>query len=602
MKKQSFLVGAFLLASGGFLAKIIGAFYKIPLTNILGTTGLGIYYLIFPFYSLMLVLCSSGISTAVTKMVAGEREKRHKLNEITILKMGIVASFILSLVFSILMIFLSRQISTFQGNANAFMGYIAVAPALVCASIIAIIRAYFQGVENMIPTTLSMILEQAIKLIIGLIFSSMFMSYGLQFAVFGAILGVTISELIALLLIIIHFIYYRKFKNLGFLFKKEKRNIFNSKLKIKKKYGLNKFILKKYELPNENCENFNSFNKRKRRLKIRKHIKQHVKKYKIFYQSFYFRKKLSNKEALKQILKYALPTTLCSVIMPLNSFIDSFIIINLLITGGVSTITATSLYGLNNGVVATLIGLPVLVIVAISTAMMPNLSGLIVRGRESEIAVKTTFFIKIAWIISLPMFIMFLILAPEVIKILFGTGLNDRVIDEFQFAYKLLMIASVEIIYYAFLQTFTAILQAINKPIVPFLALFFGMIARIVIIFYIVPINSINIFGVTISNVVFLTIATSICLKYILKKLTLNFSFKNFFIKPTIAAVITAIITYLIKLTLLNISTILCAGIAGMVGLILYLFLIFALKTFNNKELQFFPRINIRKLFKKYKN
>ena len=53
MKKKSFFIGATILAVGGFLAKILGAFYKIPLTHILGANGMGVYYLVFPFYSLV---------------------------------------------------------------------------------------------------------------------------------------------------------------------------------------------------------------------------------------------------------------------------------------------------------------------------------------------------------------------------------------------------------------------------------------------------------------------------------------------------------------------------------------------------------------------
>ena len=47
MKGKSFVLSAIILALGGFFAKAIGAFYKIPLTNILGSSGMGLYYLIF---------------------------------------------------------------------------------------------------------------------------------------------------------------------------------------------------------------------------------------------------------------------------------------------------------------------------------------------------------------------------------------------------------------------------------------------------------------------------------------------------------------------------------------------------------------------------
>ena len=39
MKRQTFLGGAAVIAAGGFVAKLIGALYRIPLTNILGGEG-----------------------------------------------------------------------------------------------------------------------------------------------------------------------------------------------------------------------------------------------------------------------------------------------------------------------------------------------------------------------------------------------------------------------------------------------------------------------------------------------------------------------------------------------------------------------------------
>ena len=45
MKGRSFVLSAIILALGGFFAKAIGALYKIPLTNILGSSGMGLYYL-----------------------------------------------------------------------------------------------------------------------------------------------------------------------------------------------------------------------------------------------------------------------------------------------------------------------------------------------------------------------------------------------------------------------------------------------------------------------------------------------------------------------------------------------------------------------------
>lgn len=209
MKRQSVLIGALLLAAGGLIAKFVGALYKIPLTNILGTNGMGLYYLVFPFYSLLLVLISSGVSLAVSRLVSLERINKNKRNEIIIFKTSLLYIFCLSLIFAFSLVFLSGNLATLQGNVNAKLGYVAIAPSIVFASLIAVIRGYFQGQENMVPTLVNNILEQIVKLVAGLILANLFLKKGIMFAVFGAILGVTISEFFALILIVANYLIYK---------------------------------------------------------------------------------------------------------------------------------------------------------------------------------------------------------------------------------------------------------------------------------------------------------------------------------------------------------------------------------------------------------
>lgn len=58
MKK--FVKGALLLTIGGFICKFIGAFFRIPLANVLGATGMGYYQMVFPIYSFALVFGEVG--------------------------------------------------------------------------------------------------------------------------------------------------------------------------------------------------------------------------------------------------------------------------------------------------------------------------------------------------------------------------------------------------------------------------------------------------------------------------------------------------------------------------------------------------------------
>lgn len=65
--------GAAVLAIGSVVAKMLGALYRVPLTNILGAEGMGMYQLIFPVYALFMVLATAGIPTALSRIVAEKR-------------------------------------------------------------------------------------------------------------------------------------------------------------------------------------------------------------------------------------------------------------------------------------------------------------------------------------------------------------------------------------------------------------------------------------------------------------------------------------------------------------------------------------------------
>ena len=68
--KGEFLKGAAWIAGGGFVAKLIGALYRIPLTNLIGGYGIGLYQLVYPVYCLLLTVSATGIPSSIAKLTA----------------------------------------------------------------------------------------------------------------------------------------------------------------------------------------------------------------------------------------------------------------------------------------------------------------------------------------------------------------------------------------------------------------------------------------------------------------------------------------------------------------------------------------------------
>ena len=207
---RNFLTGAAILAVAGVICRLLGVVIRIPLANIVGNYGIGLYQMVFPLYALLLVVSSAGVPIAISKMVAqtsDEREcRRILLNAIILLGLiGVVVS-------ALFMIF-AYQIAGLQGNRSVGIVYLAIAPSVFLVCIIAAFRGYFQGKQNMIPTATSQIIEQLVKVAAGITMAVLFIRISVVWAVFGAILAVTISEVVALLYLI--FLYIRSLKKQG---------------------------------------------------------------------------------------------------------------------------------------------------------------------------------------------------------------------------------------------------------------------------------------------------------------------------------------------------------------------------------------------------
>src|SRR5574344_1892205 len=71
--KESFLKGALILSMAGIVVKIMVAFFRIPLSNLIGSVGMGYYQVVYPIYTLFLTLAVAGFPTALAKLVSEQR-------------------------------------------------------------------------------------------------------------------------------------------------------------------------------------------------------------------------------------------------------------------------------------------------------------------------------------------------------------------------------------------------------------------------------------------------------------------------------------------------------------------------------------------------
>lgn len=207
-KSGGFLSGFFILAFGGALSKIIGAAYRIPLMAVLGAEGMGVYQLIFPLYLLLLTVSSSALPIVVSRLVARSIELEGGVPKGFLKRIMLTYGGIGGLL-SVVLAALSGVISGVQGNALASYGYVAIAPSVVCVAMISVLRGYFQGRQNMMPTGISQIIEQVVKVPLGLYLAYLFMP-NIKIAVMGAAAAASLGEIAALLFLTLRFVFGRK--------------------------------------------------------------------------------------------------------------------------------------------------------------------------------------------------------------------------------------------------------------------------------------------------------------------------------------------------------------------------------------------------------
>ncbi len=227
MKEKCIILrGATYLGVATFISKLLGAVYRVPLTVLLGSSGLGLYQMVFPVYATLLDFSGAGVPSALSKLISSSEKDKEK-QAYYYLRTSLIIFFFLGLVISLFTALLSGEIATLQGDARAQKAYLFLSPAIFLVSLLSCFRGYFQGLMNMKPTAISQIIEQVVKLSFGLLFAYL-LRRNLSLSVAGATLAISFSELVALIVIFLNYLKFKRKNKLYFAFDK---SFFNQRVK-----------------------------------------------------------------------------------------------------------------------------------------------------------------------------------------------------------------------------------------------------------------------------------------------------------------------------------------------------------------------------------
>ncbi|MBQ7045602.1 MAG: polysaccharide biosynthesis protein [Clostridia bacterium] len=192
---QSFLQGSFILVLATALVKVIGAIYKIPLTKLLGSVGMGYYSVAYDLYLPIYSLAMAGLPIAISKIVAENVAKCRYKDVATTFKVAKRMFLVTGLTGFIIMCALSYPFAKSTDSLGAIASIICITPSLLFCCVMSAYRGYYEGMRNMTPTAVSSVIEALGKLLLGYSMALIVMKTtgSLVYASAAALLGITIG-------------------------------------------------------------------------------------------------------------------------------------------------------------------------------------------------------------------------------------------------------------------------------------------------------------------------------------------------------------------------------------------------------------------------
>ncbi len=236
MKNKTFAKNTAVLFISMLISKIVGAMFKIPLTNIIGGTGMGYYSTAYSIYTPVFALTAAGIPTVIIRQIAENLANGRYKNGEKILKVAFVLFGAIGLAGTFFIILTSGLFADYVANSHeGVYAIIAISPSILLCCLSSVLKGYYEGYNNMIPSAISQILESVARAVVGLSCATMVTEWGkedflqngsvfgiacdtfdkavevvLPFSAASAVAAVTVSEFICLACMIIRRKFFKR--------------------------------------------------------------------------------------------------------------------------------------------------------------------------------------------------------------------------------------------------------------------------------------------------------------------------------------------------------------------------------------------------------
>ena len=472
---SKFMKNVIMLIVAQVLVKVFGLIYRIVIVNVpgFGDEGNGYYATGYEIYALLLAISSVGIPSVISKLVSERKSIGDEKGANRVFKIASKLFVSIGAILGLLLYIFADFISIkLLKVPDVALTLKVLAPAIMFVSWASVIRGYFSGLEDMKPTSISQTFEQLLNctLTIALVYAVRGKEAYMMAA--AGNLATTISVIIAFLYI---FVYYKKNR-------------------IKK--ASNKFS------------------------------KEDI---------------LRDRDIAKTILSLSIPITLSSLISILNTFIDTFTVsqgIQKALSGlynqkEVLEQKAMEAKGLLSKI-NTIVGLPQAVNIAISTAIVPSISGFLAKGQKDKAIRRIKTSMNTTMLIVFPAVVGLFVLSDPILKLMYPSAPDGGLI---------MKILCIPTIFICFSHTVNGALQGFNDFKAPMIAVIVGAVIKIVLNSILIPNPKIQVYGATISSVI--TQITAFTITYTILKKRSGYKLKiSEVLKPLMAAIMMGVCTF----------------------------------------------------------
>ncbi len=204
MKITVFIKNTAVLIITALILRSIGIIFKIFLANKIGSEGMGLYQLIFSVFVLFSAFATSGISTAVTRLVC---EAKGKSEISSILRKASILTLILSLISGVVLFFGAKYIANFIiGDERCILPLKILIFSLPFIGLSSCIRGYFLALQKTIEPSIIVLLEQIVRISVILILLNKLSGQNVSVMIFAVMVGNTLAEAVSFL---VSFIVYK---------------------------------------------------------------------------------------------------------------------------------------------------------------------------------------------------------------------------------------------------------------------------------------------------------------------------------------------------------------------------------------------------------